>query len=84
MCHIVIPRSSIRYVFYAQNTWIIPWVTRFTYRCVTHFKQGQRVPDEPCKMIIKRNRSVIVNAIAGNVNYNSAVFATMAAVDGFH
>lgn len=43
----------------------------------------KRVPDEPCKMIIKRNRSVIVNAIAAHVNY-CAVFITMPALDGFH
>lgn len=29
----------------------------------------KRVPDEPCKIIIKINRSVIVNTIAAHVNY---------------
>lgn len=59
---------------------------RVTYNIGGAFQIGQRVSDEPCKMIIKRNRSVIVNAIAGNVNYNGgrAVFVTMPAVDGFH
>lgn len=47
--------------------------------------RAKRVSDEPCKMIIKRNRSVIVNTIAGHVNYNErAVFITMPLLEGFH